>query len=80
MDFLKKFWPTPFKIEKGNLVSFLVQLIIFLVLTAVFGWLISLLAGLPVVGIVFGLLGSLLSLYTLVGAVLCVLVFLDVLK
>lgn len=80
MDFLKKFWPTPFKIEKGNLVSFLVQLIIFLVLTTVFGWLISLLAGLPVVGIVFGLLGSLLSLYTLVGAVLCVLVFLDVLK
>lgn len=80
MDFLKKFWPTPFKIEKGNLVSFLVQLIIFLVLTTVFGWLISLLAGLPIVGIVFGLLGSLLSLYTLVGAVLCVLVFLDVLK
>lgn len=67
----------------------MVQLIIFLVLTTVFGWLISLLATLlpelPIVGILFGLIafgliGSLLSLYTLVGAVLCVLVFLDVLK
>ncbi len=80
MEFLKKFWPTPFKIEKGNLVSFLVQLIIFLVLTTVFGWLIGLLSALPIVGIVFGLIGSLLGIYTLVGAVLCFLVFFDLLK
>ena len=80
MDFLKKFWPTPFKIKKGDLVSFLVQLIIFLVLTAVFGWVIGLLSAIPIVGIVFGLISSLLGIYTLVGAVLCVLKFLDLVK
>ena len=29
MDMLKKLWPTPFKIERKNLSSFLIQLIIF---------------------------------------------------
>ena len=43
MDMLRKIWPTPFKIEKGNVVSFLIQLIIFLVITAVVGWLIAIL-------------------------------------
>ncbi|MBQ8173972.1 MAG: hypothetical protein IJ009_01070 [Clostridia bacterium] len=80
MDFLKKLWPTPFKIKKGNVVSFVVQLLIFLVLTALFGWLIGLLAGLPIVGIVFSIVGSLMGIYTLVGAVLCLLKFLDLIK
>ena len=75
MDLLKKFWPTPFKIKKGNLVSFLVQLIIFLVIVAVVGWLIGLLAGLPIIGIVFSLLGSLVGIYNLVGIILCILRF-----
>ena len=80
MDFIKKLWPTPFKIKKGNVVSFVVQLLIFLVLTALFGWLIGLLAKLPIVGIVFGIVGSLMGIYTLIGAVLCLLKFLDLVK
>jgi len=75
MDMLKKLWPTPFKIKKGNLASFLIQLIIFLVVVAVVGWLIGLLAHLPIVGIVFSLLGSLIGIYNLVGIILCVLRF-----
>lgn len=80
MDFIRKLWPTPFKIEKGNVVSFVVQLLIFLVLTALFGWLIGLLSALPIVGIVFGIVGSLMGIYTLIGAVLCLLKFLDLVK
>ena len=72
---LKKLWPTPFKIKKGNLASFLIQLIIFLVVVAVVGWLIGLLAHLPIVGIVFSLLGSLIGIYNLVGIILCILRF-----
>ena len=75
MDMLKKLWPTPFKIKKGNLASFLIQLIIFLVVVAVVGWLIGLLAHLPIVGIVFSLLGSLIGIYNLVGIILCILRF-----
>ena len=80
MEFLKHFWPTPFKIEKGNLVSFLVQLIIFVVVCAVVGVLIGVLAGIPVLGIIFSILGALLELYGAVGIVLCILKFVGVLE
>ena len=80
MDFMKKLWPTPFKIQKGNVVSFVVQLLVFLILTALFGWLIGLLSALPIVGIVFGIVGSLMGIYTLIGAVLCLLKVLDLVK
>lgn len=80
MDFLKALWPTPFKIREKNLVSFLIQLIIFLVICAVVGWLIGLLSAIPVVGIVFILIGSLMEIYSIVGIVLCVLKFLALLK
>ena len=79
MDFLKKVWPTPFKIEKGNLSSFLVRLILLVVVCAVIGILIGVLAKIPVVGILFGLVGSLVELYSIVGVVLCFLVYFDVL-
>ena len=80
MDLLKKIWPTPFKVEKGNIVSLIIQLVIFLVICAVVGWLIGVLAGIPVIGIIFSLLGSLMEIYGLVGIVLCVLKFLDIVK
>ena len=78
MDLLRKIWPTPFKIEKGNIVSFLIQLIIFLVITAVVGWLIAILAKIAIVGIIFGLIGSLMGIYGPVGIVLCILKFLGI--
>ena len=80
MDFLKTLWPTPFKIQPKNVASFLVQLIIFIVITAVVGLLIGILAGIPIIGVIFGIVGSLMGLYSLVGIVLCIFKFLDVLK
>lgn len=80
MDFLKTVWPTPFKIERKNLVSFLIQLIIFVVICAVVGVLFGVLGAIPILGIIFWILGSLLEIYSIVGIVLCILVFLDVIK
>ena len=80
MDMLKKLWPTPFKIERKNPTSFLVQLIIFIVVCAVVGVLIGVLSSIPILGIIFWIVGSLLEIYSIVGVVLCVLVFLDVIK
>ena len=80
MDMLKKLWPTPFSIAEKNVVSFIVQLLIFVVVCAVVGWLISVLAGIPVLGIVFSLVGALLEIYGLVGIVLCILKFLGLVK
>ena len=76
MDLLKKLWPIPFAIQKGDVVSLVVRLVIFLIACTVVGWLIGFLAGIPILGIIFGLVGSLLEIYSVVGIVLCVLKFL----
>lgn len=75
MDILRKYWPTPFKIQKGDLASFLIQLIIFIVVCAIGGVLIGVLAAIPVVNIIAWILGLLLDIYSVVGIVLCVLKF-----
>lgn len=80
MDFLKNLWPTPFKIKRGNLVSFIVQLIIFLVICAVAGVLLGWLKNIAVIGFVFAILGSLMGVYSIIGIVLCVLVFLGIMR
>ncbi len=80
MDFLKTLWPTPFKVKPKDLGSLLVQLIIFLLICAVVGWLIGILSGIAVIGIVFALIGSLMELYSVIGIVLCILKFLDAVK
>lgn len=80
MDFLKKLWPTTFRVKEKDIVSLIIQLIIFLVICAVLGFLIGILAGIPIIGIIFALIGSLIELYSLVGIVLCILNFLGVLK
>ena len=80
MDFIKSLWPTPFKIERKNPVSFVIQLIIFLVICAVVGVLIGVLSSIPIVGVIFWIVGSLMEIYSIVGVILCILVFLDVIK
>lgn len=80
MDFLKTLWPTPFKIRPKDVVSFVIQLVIFIVICAVIGILIGVLAGIPIVGIIFSIVGALVELYGLIGIVLSVLVFLNIVK
>ena len=44
------------------------------------GFVIGLLAKIPILGIIFSLLGSIVGLYALVGIVLSILVFVKVIK
>ena len=80
MDFVKKYWPTPFKIKRGDLTSFVIQLIVFLVVCCVVGFLIGILAKLPIIGIIFTIFGTLVEIYSIVGVVLCILKFLGKVK
>lgn len=80
MDFLKKFWPTPFKIKDKDVASFVIQLILFIVICAVVGFLIGILASLPIIGIIFSLIGGLVELYGFIGIILCILKFLGMVK
>ena len=78
MDILKKFFPHAFKATE--LKAFIISLVIYVLIDVVCGFVIGLLAKIPVLGIIFGLLGSLVGLYALVGVVLSILVFVKVLK
>lgn len=80
MDFVKKLWPTPFKIKEKDFSSFIVQLIIFLVVCAVVGLLIKIFALVPIINIICWIVGGLLELYSLIGIILCILQFLGLLK
>jgi len=78
MDILKKYFPHAFKATELN--AFIITLIIYILIDVVCGFVIGLLAKIPVLGIIFGLLGSLVGLYALIGVVLSILVFVKVLK
>ncbi len=80
MDFLKTLWPTPFKIKSKDVGSLVVQLVIFLLVCIVASVLIGILAHLPIIGWIIGIVGGLVDLYCLVGIVLGILKFADVLK
>lgn len=75
MEQLQKLFPIPYKVEKGDLTNFLIILIAFVVVCALFGVLIGLLSHIPVFGVIFTIIGSLVDLYGLVGIVLCILRF-----
>ena len=75
---LKKYFPRAYKSK--DLTSFIVSLIIYALIDIVCGVVIGLLAKLPIIGIIFSLLGSLIGLYALVGIILSILVFVKVLK
>ena len=80
MDMLKKFWPTPFKVKEKDVNSFVVQLIIFVIVCAVAVAIIGLLAKIPLIGLIFGIIGGLVELYGTIGIVLCILKFCGFLK
>ena len=77
---LKKFWPTPFKVKEKDVNSFVVQLIIFVIVCAVAVAIIGLLAKIPLIGLIFGIIGGLVELYGTIGIVLCILKFCGFLK
>lgn len=80
MDYMKKFWPTPFTIKEKDITSFVIQLLMFVVICAVIGVLIGVLAKIAIIGIIFSIVGGLMELYGLIGIILCVLKFLGLVK
>ena len=78
MNFLKKFFPHAFRATA--LAAFIITLIVYVLIDVVCGFVLGLLSAIPILGIIFGLLGSLVGLYAFVGIVLSILVFVKVLK
>lgn len=80
MDFLKQLWPTPFKIKEKDVASFIIQLVIFIIICAVVGFLIGILAKIKIIGVIFSIIGGVVELYGLIGIILCILKFVGVVK
>ena len=79
MDALKKIFPLSFKYTK-DVANLIIGILIYLVVGFIGGVAIGILAHLPIVNLVVGIVGGLLDLYCLAGIVIQVLVFAKVLK
>ena len=79
MDTLKKLFPISFKYA-GDITQLIIGILIYVVGGAIAGAVIGLLSAIPVIGLVFSLVGSLLGIYCLAGIVIEVLLFAKILK
>jgi len=79
MDILKKIFPLSWAFTK-DVANLIIGILIYVVGGAIAGAIIGLLAAIPVIGIIFGLVGSLIGIYSLAGIVIQILVFTKVLK
>ena len=76
---LKKFFPLSFKYS-DTVSNLIIGILIYIVGDIIAGAVIGLLAAIPLIGWLFGIIGSLVGLYCLAGIVIEVLIFAKVLK
>jgi len=79
MELLQKIFPISFKFA-DTVANLIIGILIYVVGGAIAGTVIGLLSVLPLIGWLFGLVGSLLGIYSTAGIVIQVLVFVKVLK
>ena len=79
MDMLKKIFPLSFQ-SKPDIASLVINVLIQLVVSAVAGWIVGIVAAMPLIGFIFGLVGSLLGLYFMAGIVISCLDYFKILK
>ena len=63
-----------------GLIAFIISLVIYVLIDIVCGFVIGILAKIPLLGIIFSILGTVIGLYALVGIILSILVFIKVIK
>ncbi len=78
MDLLKMLFPFSFKSK--DVTSLVIAIVIYVLFGAVCGLVIGFLSSIPVLGIIFSLVGSVLGLYGLIGIVLAVLTYFNLIK
>ena len=78
MEMLKKYFPFAFGAK--DVASLVIKIVVLLVVGAIATWVIGLLAAIPLVGLLVGLVCGLIDLYVLATIVIAVLDYLKVLK
>ena len=80
MDMIKPFFPFAFNFKAKDVTALIVSIIIHFLGGAVIGAIFGFLALVPIIGILFGIIGTVVGLYSLAGIVFAILVFCGVLK
>lgn len=78
MDFLKKIWP--FSFDSENVANLVIKAIVYVVISAIIGILIGVLKSIPVVGVLFSIVGTLVEIYTIAGVVILFLSYFKIIK
>ena len=76
---LKKFFPISYKYS-DTVSNLIIGILIYIVGDIIAGAVIGLLAAIPLIGWLFGIIGSLVGIYCLAGIVIQILIFTKVLK
>ena len=79
MEQLKKFFPRSFS-HSNTVAQVIITAIVYLIVGAIAGVAIMLLALVPVVNLIVGLLGTLVDIYCIAGIVISILVYLKVIN
>ena len=72
MEQLAKYFPLNNKVEKGNIASLVIAIVIYLIAPSIAGIIVGLLSFLPLVGSILGLVSSLFGIYCLVGLIFAI--------
>ena len=78
MDFIKRFFPTSLK--ANDLTGLLVAILIYVIVNFVGGFVLGLLAKLPLVGFIAAFAGWALGIYCAIGAIAAILIFFGIIK
>ena len=71
MDVLKQLFPLSFKVKDSN--DCVISVIIYLVVSILFGAVVAILDFIPVINVLLGVLGSLVGVYCVAGIILSIL-------
>ncbi|MBQ3558868.1 MAG: hypothetical protein IJA07_05075 [Agathobacter sp.] len=78
MDMIKKLFPHA--MQAKDVKGLIIAILIYAVVHLVGGLVLGLLDNIPLVGFVFGVLGWVLSIYCVIGIIVAILVFFNILK
>lgn len=78
METLKKIFPFSFGVK--DVASLVIKILIYIVVGAVIGFVLSVLGKIAIIGLIIRLVGTLVEIYILAGIVIAVLDFCKVLK
>ena len=75
LEKLTPYFPLNSKVKKGDVVSLVIAIVIYVAVAAVLGILLGFIGIIPIVGIITGIISTLVWIYEVVGIVLAILTF-----